>query len=293
VVKRDKVRNALLELIRLTATNLPEDVEKAIRLAWKKEEAGSPASFALQTILENVEIARKEQVPICQDTGIPHFFVTLPCDEAIWPFMDDIRTATKRATQLSYLRPNVVDALREVNTGDNVGGDSIPVISFNYHDAPHIVIDLLLKGGGSENVGRQYTLPDSRLNASRDLEGVRRCVLDAVFKAQGFGCAPGIVGVAVGGDRAQGYHEAKKALLRRVGELHPDKEVARWEKKIRKEANRLLIGPMGFGGKTTVLDVHLTFLYRHPASYFVTVAYMCWACRRRRLVLEREKISFF
>lgn len=138
-----------------------------------------------------------------------------------------------------------------------------------------------MKGGGSENMSRQYSLPDAALGAGRDLEGVRRCVLDAVVKAQGYGCAPGILGVCIGGDRATAYETAKCQLLRPLNEKPSD-----FESRLLKEANSLGIGPMGLGGKTTLLGVKVAFRPRVPASFFVTVAYMCWACRRRTIMVS-------
>jgi fumarate hydratase class I len=140
-----------------------------------------------------------------------------------------------------------------------------------------------MKGGGSENMSRQYSLPDASLGAGRDLEGVRKCVLDAVFSAQGYGCAPGVIGVCIGGDRASGFEEAKLQLLREIGGISTDRKMRAFEKKLLGECNSLGIGPMGLGGKTTVLDVHVGSRPRVPASFFVTVAYLCWAARRRSL----------
>ncbi|MBQ7652360.1 MAG: fumarate hydratase, partial [Victivallales bacterium] len=142
--------------------------------------------------------------------------------------------------------------------------------------------------GGSENMGIQYSLPDSSLGAGRDLEGVRRCILHAVQHAQGMGCAPGILGVAIGGDRATGYKESKRMLLRRIGERSGDEALAALERRVLADANSLGIGPMGFGGRTTLLDVFIGWLCRVPASYFVSVSYMCWCCRRQEITIGLE-----
>lgn len=317
---KDGLRAYLVELIRLAATDLPQDVEEGLRLAWKREDPDSAAARALETILKNVGLAREHSIPLCQDTGVPSFYVALPFtfsqeqrrETSLWenagyhlpdgvawqpPLLthlmeEEIKEAVRQATRQSYLRPNAVDTLTEENTGDNVGGDTFPVIEFSYHNRPFIIVDLLLKGGGSENVGAQYALPDLALGANRSLGGVLKCVLHAVFKAQGLGCPPGIIGVAIGGDRAGGYKAAKKALLKKIDEPSADEVIARWEEKIREEANRLGIGPMGFGGKTTLLGVHLAFLHRHPASFFVSISYSCWALRRKRLIWDGEKGVF-
>jgi len=153
-------------------------------------------------------------------------------------------------------------------------------------------MDLILKGGGCENVGAQFSLPDSRLRAGRDLDGVRRAVLMAVHDAQGLGCAPGVLGIAIGGDRGTGYAASKAVLLRRLDDTHPDQPLARLERQITEEANQLGIGPMGFGGRTTVLGAKITHLHRLPACYFVTVSYMCWAYRRRRMAVDGDIIRY-
>ena len=149
----------------------------------------------------------------------------------------------------------------------------------------------MLKGGGCENVGAQYSLPDTRLDANRDLEGVRRAVLDAVQQAQGMGCAPAVIGVAVGGDRASSYIKSKEQFYRPLDDESPDPKLAALEKRLTDEANTLGIGPMGFGGKTTVLSVKIDSLERLPASYFVTASYMCWADRRRSLIYRDGQVT--
>ncbi|MDI6814385.1 MAG: fumarate hydratase, partial [Desulfitobacteriaceae bacterium] len=149
-----------------------------------------------------------------------------------------------------------------------------------------------LKGGGCENVGAQYSLPYNALKAGRDLEGVRKVVLDAVHQAQGQGCAPGILGVAIGGDRGSSYYASKEVLFRHLDDENENPELAQLEKRLTEEANQLGIGPMGFGGKTTVLGTKITALNRLPASFFVTVSYMCWAYRRRRMVWQDGKVSY-
>jgi fumarate hydratase class I len=190
-----------------------------------------------------------------------------------------LEDAVRRATAEHTLRPNAVETLSGRNTGDGAGR-GIPYVHFDEWDEPAVEARILLKGGGCENVGAQYKLPDGRLGAGRDLEGVRRVVLDAVVEAQGKGCAPGVLGVAVGGDRVSGYEESKRQLLRGLEDTHPDPELARLEARLLEEGNRLGIGPMGFGGATTLLGVKIGVLDRLPASYFVSISYMCWADRR-------------
>ncbi len=272
----------VLELVRRAATILPEDMVQALERGRAQEEPGSAAEQALATILKNVAMAREKSTPICQDTGTPIFEVHHPFGVSTRMLTEQIREAVAQATAKAYLRPNAVDSLTGKNSGNNLGLD-FPTIHFHEWDEDRILITLQLKGGGSENVSTQYKLPDARLGAGRDLEGVRRAVLDAVVKAQGKGCAPGVLGVAIGGDRGTGYIVAKRQLLRKIDDVNPDPQLAALETRILKEANELGIGPMGFGGKTTVLGVKIGVAHRLPACYFVTVAYMCWANRRAEL----------
>lgn len=272
----------LLELVRRAATDLPEDVEQALRAAQAREAEGSPAQSAFVTILENVALARQNSTPICQDTGTPIFYVSYPAGWSTRALAEQIRAAIAEATRRAWLRPNAVDPVTGKNTGTGVGA-GVPTIHFEEWDEDRLQVDLLLKGGGCENVSTQYSLPNAELNAGRDLEGVRKVVLDAVFKAQGKGCAPGVLGVAIGGDRGVSYFAAKEQLFRRLDQPAEAPELAAFEARVTEQANQLGIGPMGFGGETTVLATLAGTPYRHPASFFVTVAYMCWAHRRRRL----------
>jgi len=282
----------ILELIRFTSTNLPEDVEKALREAYAREEPGSAAHGALETILANVEMTRRNSTPICQDTGTPIFFVRYPEGWSPRRLREQIKEAVALATQKNYLRPNAVDSLSGKNTGNNLGDQHFPVIHFEECDGEELTIELMLKGGGCENVGRQYSLPDNALKAGRDLEGVRRAALDAVWQAQGEGCAPGFLGISIGGDRGTSYIASKEALLRKVDDPNPNPDLAGLEERITREANQLGIGPMGFGGKATVLGTKITATHRLPASFFVTVSYMCWAYRRRKMTVRGEQVTY-
>ncbi len=283
----------ILELVRLTATNLPPDVEEKLRASFEQEEPGSAAAGAFDTILKNVEMARANSTPICQDTGTPLFYVHYPEGWSTRKLRAQIQAAVVEATQKAYLRPNSVNAVSGKNTGDNSGDEHYPTIHFEEIDEDQpLAIELMLKGGGCENVGAQYKLPDNKLGAGRDLEGVRKVVLDAVYQAQGKGCAPGSLGVSIGGDRGSSYLASKEALLGQIDEANPDPEIAALEKQITAQANEMGIGPMGFGGATTVLDTKIKGLHRLPASYFVSVSYMCWAYRRRKMVVQEGQVTY-
>jgi fumarate hydratase class I len=274
-----------VELIRRAATDLPPDVEQALVDAKQQEEPGSAAESALEMILRNVALARAQSTPVCQDTGTPIFEIYYPVGVSTSEIASYVNQACVAATERSYLRPNAVDSLTGKNSGNNTGLD-FPTLHFHEWNDQSIHAELLLKGGGSENVGAQYKLPDGKLGAGRDLEGVRKVVLDAVYQAQGKGCAPGILGICLGGDRGSGYVKAKQALLRLLNEPNDNPTLAAFEQRLLSDINELGIGPMGFGGRTTVLGVKVAVQHRLPACYFVSVAYMCWAARRATMVIQ-------
>jgi len=185
---------------------------------------------------------------------------------------------------MGYLRQNTVDSVSGAPYETNIA-HAAPVIHFQQGARKNVDLRLLMKGGGCENVGWQCSLPDAALAADRDLEGVRKCALEALWLAQGAGCAPGVLGICIGGDRAMGYEYAKIQFLHKLGHRSRIKSLGRLERRIMKDAQELGIGPMGLGGKMTLLGVNIGALSRLPASYFVTVSYMCWAFRRRGAVL--------
>ena len=281
------MREQLLSLVVKTSIDLPHDVETALERALTLSENGSGEASALRTMLSNAAMAREKRVPICQDTGTLMFVVEASSTLKRNVFQEAAEWAVEEATRLGVLRQNCVNSLTGKNTGNNLGIGS-PVVHWHETDGAVSRVTLMLKGGGSENMGIQYSLPDSTLGAGRNLEGVRRCVLDAVHRAQGQGCAPGILGVCIGGDRATGYVESKLQLLRKIGERSPEPELAELEERLLKEANSLGIGAMGFGGRTTLLDVFIGWRCRLPASYFVSISYMCWCCRRQTMELTED-----
>lgn len=277
----------ILNLIRETSSSLPEDVLKALKAALRREAKGSSAAVVLKTILDNCAIAKKRGTPLCQDTGTLTFFVDERLRRKVTPSV--VKKAVALATAKGYLRKNTIDSITGKSYDDNVT-EGAPVIHYVERKKEKgkrgkCDVTLVMKGGGSENMSRQYSLPDSTLGAGRDLAGVRKCLLDAVQKIQGYGCAPGVLGVCIGGDRATGFEVAKEQLLRPLDEQSNDRTIEQFEKGILKEANTLCIGPMGLGGKTTLLGVKVASRPRVPASFFVTIAYMCWACRRRTIEL--------
>ena len=286
------VVDKLVGLIRETSSSLPADVIKALKAAQRKERKGSSATVVLRTILDNCAIAAKRGTPLCQDTGTLTFFVDERLRRKVTPAV--IGKAVAIATEKGYLRKNTIDSITGKSYDDNCA-EGAPVVHYRGSScssgarSSRPTVTLVMKGGGSENMSRQYSLPDATLGAGRDLAGVRKCVLDAVQKIQGYGCAPGILGVCIGGDRATGYEVAKEQLLRPLGEANnriTNNRITELEKRLLREANSLGIGPMGLGGKTTLLGVKIAARPRVPASFFVTIAYMCWACRRQTVEIR-------
>ena len=280
----------LVELIKSASTDLSPDIEQALAAAFNQEAEGSAAKGALGTILENVKMSRETGRPICQDTGTPIFHVWYPAGVSQRQIREQITSAVRIATERAYLRPNAMEALSGKNSGDNTGVD-FPTVHFDEWENDYLQVGLMLKGGGSENCGCQYSVPSPEFPASRDIKGVRKAVLDAAFKAQGLGCAPGILGVGIGGDRGSSMIKAKEQLFRPLGDNNPNPEFDALEKQLHREINELNIGPMGFGGKTTVLGVKMAQLHRVPASFFVSIAYMCWADRRKIMTIKNGNVA--
>lgn len=280
------LHNSLLELVRRTSAEIPDDVHSALLQGLGNEQEGI-AKNALQIIDRNIALARSKSQPICQDTGTVVFYVECPGNFDQIAFESAARDAVREATAKGYLRQNSVDSITGKNDGTNVGPGS-PVVHFHQHQEADTRVRLILKGGGCENVGAQYSLPDEKLKAGRDLDGCRKVIIDAVFQAQGKGCGPGVLGVCIGGDRATSYEHSKMQFLRLLGDHNPNPRLDQLERDIVATANTLGIGPMGFGGKTTLLGCKIGVLNRVPASYFVSISYMCWAFRRQGVILDPQ-----
>jgi len=280
--------DSVVQLITRTSTDLPPDVRKAMGLALATEEPATRAGQALTIIAQNIDQAASCEGPICQDTGMPTFEVQVPVGaNQIW-MKKQIRDAVAEATRRGKLRPNSVDSITGENSGNNLGPGT-PIVHFDQWERDDIEIKLILKGGGCENTNAQYALPadlDHLGRADRTLEGVRKCILHAVWKAQGKGCAPGAVGVCIGGDRTSGYLHAKEQLFRTLDDVNPDARLAAIEDAVMDAANQLSVGPMGFGGNTSLIGCKIGALNRLPASFFVSVAYDCWAFRRLGVTLD-------
>ena len=279
---------SILQLIVRTSTDLPPDVRAAMATALDAEPPATRASQALTIIAQNIDLAVDTEGAICQDTGMPTFEVHVPIGaNQVW-MRQQIREAVQEATRRGKLRPNSVDSITGRNSGDNLGPGT-PIIHFDQWERDEIEVKLILKGGGCENTNAQYAVPVELAHlgrADRNLEGVKKCILHAVWNAQGKGCAPGAVGVCIGGDRTSGYTHAKEQLFRTLDDVNPDPRLAELEASIMASVNNLEIGAMGFGGKVTLIGCKIGALNRLPASFFVSVAYDCWAFRRLGVLLN-------
>lgn len=281
-------KKSIYELVVETSSNLPPDVRKAIRRAQEREDAATRAAFSLSTIGLNIDLAEEKRSPICQDTGLPTFFCKVPIGVNQIEMKKMMEEAIAQATADGLLRPNSVDSLTGKNSGNNLGVGT-PVFHFEQWEQDVIEVRLILKGGGCENKNIQYSLPaeiEGLGRAGRDLDGIRKCILHSVYQAQGQGCSAGFIGVGIGGDRVMGYELAKEQLLRPLDDVNPIPELQELEAYILEKANELGIGTMGFGGETTLLGCKIGVMNRIPASFFVSVAYNCWAYRRLGMIID-------
>jgi fumarate hydratase class I len=288
---KGRLEESFFELVRRASTSLPPDVVAAMRRGITEEGEGASAATSLELMLENSRQAKEGGTPICQDTGALLFFIDYGPDFRQSEIEEAARAATARATENYYLRPNAVDGVSGENSGNNLGLGA-PDFHFNQRDEEGMRVRLLLKGGGSENIGTQYKLPDAKLKAGRDLAGVRKCILDTVYNAQGKGCAPGVVGVGIGGNRGSSFGCSKEQFLRDLADTNPDPTLAALESQLFDELNSMGIGPSGFGGKTTVLGVKIGKLHRLPACFFVSVSYTCWAYRKAFMTVEGGEVTY-
>jgi fumarate hydratase subunit alpha len=272
------IEDVTVNLLRVAVTTLPDDVREALRKA-EKEETSEVARTQLRTILENVEAAERLSLPMCQDTGMPIFFVSGKC----LPNLEEgIRRGVNRATSEVPLRPNAVHPISRHNPGDNIG-KHVPIIHYEYSDSDFTQITVMPKGAGSENMSVL-----AMLTPSQGLKGIKRLVLDSVVSAGGKPCPPTIIGVGIGGSADQAVLLAKQALLRPLTISNRDPQLAMLESDLKLALNLTGIGPMGLGGKATVLGARVEEAYAHVASLPVAVCMQCWAARRASARIAKD-----
>ncbi|MEM2118944.1 MAG: fumarate hydratase [Candidatus Bathyarchaeia archaeon] len=268
-----KIEDVAFNLLKQAVIYLPEDVKQALKKAY--EEETETGKTQIKAILDNIELAEKYKAPVCQDTGTIIFYVKAGAnvkglDKVEAALIEAVRKATKEIP----LRPNSVDPFTGKNSGDNTGRN-IPFVNWEIVSGNTLELTVMTKGGGSENV-----CITGMLVPGEGIKGLKKFAIDAVIKAGAQPCPPTIMGIAVGGGADIAMKLAKKSLLRPLNEPNPDPELAKLEKEIHEAANMTGIGPMGLGGKTTVLGVHVDYAFRHPASFPAAVAFNCWAARR-------------
>ena len=268
------VENVAFNILKQAVIYLPEDVKQALKKAYA-EETSETGKTQLKAILDNIELAEKYQAPVCQDTGTIIFYVRAGAKAKDLDKIEEALTnATRRATKEVPLRPNSVDPFTQKNSGDNTGR-YIPFLHWEIVSGDSLELTVMTKGGGSENV-----CVTGMLVPGEGIKGLKKFVVDSVISAGAKPCPPNILGVAIGGGADIAMKLAKKTLLKPLNEPNQDPEIAKLEKEIFEAANMTEIGPMGLGGKTTVLGVHVDYAFRHPASFPAAVAFNCWAARR-------------
>ena len=268
------VENVAFNILKQAVIYLPEDVKQALKKAYA-EETSETGKTQLKAILDNIELAEKYQAPVCQDTGTIIFYIKAGAKAKDLDKIEEaLINATRRATKEVPLRPNSVDPFTQKNSGDNTGR-YIPFLHWEIVPGDSLELTVMTKGGGSENV-----CVTGMLVPGEGIKGLKKFVVDAVIKAGAQPCPPNILGVAIGGGADIAIKLAKKTLLKPLNEPNQDPEIAKLEKEIFEAANMTGIGPMGLGGKTTVLGVHVDYAFRHPASFPAAVAFNCWAARR-------------
>ena len=284
MLNEKELENKLVEAIKIAETKLTADTVKALEEALEKED-NEVAKVQLEAILKNVKIAREDTSPICQDTGIQTFFIYLGYD---FPFAKSLKkiieNAVRRATVEVPIRPNTIDLLSGKNQKDNTGR-FIPYITWELVEGDGAEIIIFPKGGGSENMSALFML-----KPGEGMKGIKKVIIDQIISAGGKPCPPTIVGIGLGGGADLSLKLAKKSLLREVGIRHENPEIAKLEKDLLKAINKLGVGPMGLGGRTTVLDIHIEYAHRHPASLPVGIVFQCWANRRAKIHINKDGV---
>jgi len=276
------VEKAAVEILRRAVTYLPKDVKEALNNAYEKEtsEAGKTQ---LKAILDNINLGESGKTPICQDTGIVLFYVTVGKDFGDFSFIPEaLRAAVRTATVEVPLRPNAVHPLTRKNSGDNTG-TNMPYINWDIGDGDYIELTAMPKGAGSENMSSF-----AMLTPAEGVSALKRFVIDQVIRAGAQPCPPTIVGVGVGGSADIALKLAKKALLRPINARHPEPEIADLERALLSAINMTGIGPMGLGGTFTSLGVNIEYAHCHTASLPVGLNMQCWAARRATARIHRD-----
>lgn len=284
MITEETIKTTVVELLKRAVTKLPPDIEDALNTAYQKE-TSEVAKMQLKAILDNIKMAQETVTPMCQDTGIHIFYVTLGKVKT-GDVEKAIRDGVREATETVPLRPNAVHPLTRKNPGNNLG-ENMPYINYGLSDADYVEISVMPKGAGSENMSKL-----AMLNPAQGIKGIKQFVLDTLLNAGSKPCPPVILGVGIGGSADISMKLAKKALLRPVTKRHPDQKIAELEEELLEALNETGIGPMGMGGKTTVLGVTIEYAACHTASHPVAVNIQCWAARRASARIYEDKVEY-
>ncbi len=277
-INTNEIINTVEKLLINACVNLPEDVDNALRLAKEKEDDLSPKKI-LGCIIENAEIAREKNIPICQDTGITTILVELGREIVIegGALDDAIQQGIRQGTEKGYLRRSIVaDPLQRKNTGDNTPG----IIYLSSVAGDIMKITVIPKGGGCENMSKS-----TMLKPADGREGVKKFIIDTVLDSGGNACPPMVIGVGIGGDFSYAPLLAKKSLTRKIGARNKNPFYSKFEKELLGEINKNGQGAQALGGKTTALDVFIETAPCHIASLPVSVCINCHAARHKSAVL--------
>lgn len=284
MIDEETIKNTVVELLRKAVTKLPPDIEDALNTAYQKE-TSEVAKMQFKAILDNIKLAGETSTPMCQDTGVHIFYVTLG-NVSHGHIEKAIREGVKEATERVPLRPNAVHPLTRKNSGTNLG-EKMPYINYAVSDADYMEIHVLPKGAGSENMS---TL--AMLNPAQGIKGIKEFALDTLLHAGSKPCPPVILGMGIGGSADISMKLAKKALLRPVTTRNPEPDIAALEEELLDALNETGIGPMGMGGNTTVLGVNCEYAYCHTASHPVAINVQCWAARRASARMYEDRVEY-
>jgi fumarate hydratase subunit alpha len=284
MIKDETITKTVVELLRTAVTRLPPDIMEALNNAYEKE-TSEVARMQFKAILDNIKLAEETTTPMCQDTGVHIFYVTLG-KIAVGNVEQAIRDGVKEATEKIPLRPNAVHPLTRKNPGTNLG-EKMPYINYSLSDRDFMEIHVMPKGAGSENMSRM-----AMLNPSQGIKGIKEFIVDTLINAGSKPCPPVIMGVGIGGSADISMKLAKQALLRPITKRHPDPEIASMETELLEALNESGIGPMGLGGRTTVLGVNMEYAFCHTASHPVAVNIQCWAARRYSARIYEDRVEY-
>lgn len=275
-IKASQITEAVRKMAVEACKILPQDAKEALQKALESEES-ELGKKVLEELIKNAEIAKEENLPLCQDTGLAVVFIELGQDVHIeGNLVEAVNEGVRKGYEEGYLRKSVCDPFTRKNTGDNTPA----IVHIEIVPGDKLKIQFSAKGGGSENMSALVML-----KPAEGVEGIKKFVRERIIQASGNPCPPLVVGVGIGGSMERAAYLAKKALMRKVGEPNPDPEIAKLEKELLTVINDTGVGPMGYGGRVTALAVHVLAQPCHIASLPVAVNINCHSHRHAEVIL--------